>query len=253
MIPVDSNKQRIIITVGIKATRSVILGLVVFDPRNQNSHYMRRKLHLGESAYREVLLPLPITPAQVVVDIYNKSTHGDEGFAVEKFEVAELEEKEIWAIPERHRFMSFAIEFATRAGHAAPGFYPSKNYEFLIHYLPSIRDDDGKELVTPARVHRHMPRVQISQRLFKQFSIPVRVAILSHEGCHYFNNTRSEREADLCGIKYYLDYGFPKIEAIYAATQVFLTHPETVNEVHMKRTKDIDDFVSNYKQKGGNN
>ncbi|MBL4574814.1 MAG: hypothetical protein JKY51_01775 [Opitutaceae bacterium] len=92
-----------------------------------------------------------------------------------------------------------------------------------------------------------MPRVQISHKAFKRFSIPVRVAILSHEGCHFFRNTRSEKVADLCGIKYYLDYGFPTIEAVYAATKVFLQHPESVAEPHVARTKDILNLIDNYK------
>lgn len=143
--------------------------------------------------------------------------------------------------------MNFAIDFAQKAGYVDPGFYSSKDFEFLIHYLPIITNDDGKELITPARIHRNMPRVQLSKRLFDQFSIPVRIAILAHEGCHYFNNTRSEKEADLCGIKYYLDAGFPSIEAMYAATEVFLKHPETVNQVHTTRARDIRSFIDSYK------
>ncbi|MCB0374451.1 MAG: hypothetical protein KDD04_00875 [Sinomicrobium sp.] len=93
-----------------------------------------------------------------------------------------------------------------------------------------------------------MPRVQLSKRLFKTFSIPVRVAILAHEGCHFFKNTRSEKQADLCGIKYYLDYGFPTIEAVYAATKVFKQHPHTIGKPHLIRTRDIMDFIDRYKQ-----
>ena len=78
-------------------------------------------------------------------------------------------------------------------------------------------------------------------------SIPVRIAILSHEGCHFFLNTRSEKEADLCGIRYYLDYGFPKIEAVYAATKVFAMRPDAIGKAHVNRTKDIMQFIDQYK------
>ena len=94
-----------------------------------------------------------------------------------------------------------------------------------------------------------MPRVQISQRLFKTFTIPVRVAILSHEGCHWFLNSRSETTADLCGIRHYLDYGFPKIEAVYAATKIFSLHPELVGKFQVKRTKDIIQFIDHLQQR----
>jgi hypothetical protein len=249
IIPLNTKKQRVTVTLDISADYPLTLGIVAHDPSKPHTHYMRRKVPLTREENRNIELLLPVTPSKVILDIYNKSTGGDDGFTVEKFSVDHLTSKDIWATPARHRFMDFSIEFAKKAGYVAPGFYSSKDYEFLIQYLPRITDEFGKELVTPARIHRFMPRVQLSQRLFKQFSIPVRVAILSHEGCHYFNNTRSEKEADLCGIKYYLDYGFPRIEAIYAATQVFLTHPETVNEVHMKRASDIEQFVANYNQR----
>jgi hypothetical protein len=250
IIPLNTQKQRVIIMLDISVDYPLTLGIVVHDPLRPYTHYIRRKVPFiqGEEN-RKIGLSLPVTPNKVALDIYNKMTGDDDGFTIEKLFVDHLAPNDIWATPARHRFMDFSIEFAQKAGYVAPGFYPSKNYEFLIQYLPAITDEFGKELVTPARIHRMMPRVQLSQKLFKQFSIPVRVAILSHEGCHYFKNTRSEKEADLCGIKYYLDYGFPRIEAIYAATQVFLTHPKTVNEMHLKRTADIDEFVNNYKRR----
>ena len=41
----------------------------------------------------------------------------------------------------------------------------------------------------------------------------------------------------------------PTIEAVYAATKVFRLHPETVGKSQVKRTKDIIDFIDQYKQK----
>lgn len=248
LIPLNTNNNRINVTIGIRVKRPSILGVTVFDPHRANTHFMRRKIPVIQDAYRQVQLPLPVTSRKVVLDLYDKEDATDRNFKVVDLNVEKMPEPDVWADPARHRFMNFAIDFSQRAGYLKSGFYPSKGYEFLIHYLPTINDQDGRELVTPARIHRLMPRVQLSRRLFQQFSIPVRVAILAHEGCHYFNNTRSEKEADLCGIKYYLDYGFPTIEAIYAATQVFLQHPDTVNHVHLQRTKDIENFIDQYKK-----
>ena len=92
-----------------------------------------------------------------------------------------------------------------------------------------------------------MPRVQISQRLFKSYTIPIRVAILAHEGCHWFLNTRSQTTADLCGMKQYLDYGFPTIEAVYAVTKVFGMNPEIVGASQVERTKDVINFIEKYR------
>ena len=234
----------------MSARHPVVLGIAVYDPLRPHTHYLRRKAPVD--ALREIHLQLPVTPANLLVSLYDKNSPTDESFRVEKFKVSSMEEPSVWATPERHRFMDFAIRFAQKAGFADPGFYHSNGYEYLIHYLPIITGDDGKELVTPARIHRRMPRVQLSQRLFKQFSVPVRVAILAHEGCHYFNDTRSEKEADLCGIRYYLDFGFPTIEGIYAATQVFLRHPDTVGQTHVRRAHEIGEFIEQYHKKKQN-
>ena len=246
IIPFLTQRNRLLITLTISAQRPMNLGIVAYDPENPNTHYLRRKAPVDN--FREIRLQLPLTPNKLLLELYNKETGTDRDFSLEDMTIEPMKEADVWAAPERHRFMDFAMRFAQRAGYVGPGFFHSPEYEFLIHYLPTITDERGKELITPARIHRHMPRVQLSQRLFRQFSIPVRVAILAHEGCHYFNNTRSEREADLCGIRYYLEYGFPSIEGIYAATKVFLKHPETVSDVHIERAKDIEQFIRQYKQ-----
>lgn len=246
LIPLHTNGNRVNVTLSIEVRKPTALGVTVFDPARPNTHYMRRKVPVKKEPYREIQLPLPVNARKVILEIYDKNKENDSNFRITDLRIDELPEKSVWAIPARHRFMEFAIDFAQKAGYVSPGFYPSEDYEFLIHYVPTITDQDGQEMVTPARIHRLMPRVQLSRRLFRQFSVPVRVAILAHEGCHYFNNTRSEKEADLCGIRYYLDYGFPTIEAIYAATKVFLKHPETVNQVHLRRTADIEQFINEY-------
>ena len=75
---------------------------------------------------------------------------------------------------------------------------------------------------------------------------PVRVAILLHEGCHWFLNTRSQQKADACGIYQYLSYGFPKIEAVYAATQIFSQYPKLVGKAQLERTRNIISTINQY-------
>ena len=253
IIPIPSNKRRFIIKLTITALAPFILGIKAYDPHRANSHYFRRKVSFKPSQFaegkvqRELNIPLPVSPEELELELIDKRYGDDDSFQVEHFEIEQMPSAEVWAAPEQHRFMDFAIRFAQKAGYSPTGFYDSPEKEFLIQYLPTITDQDGEELITPARVHRKMPRVQLSKRMMKQFSIPVRVAILAHEGCHFFYNTRSERKADLCGIKYYLDSGFPSIEAVYAATKVFMLHPETVGKGHVDRTRDIISFIDDYK------
>ncbi len=232
------------------------MGIYAYDPTRPHTHYLRRMLPFKPElfstgpAQREVLIPLPVSPKHLEIELLNKNAAGDDSFfQVDSIRMEKMPAAEIWASQERHRFMDFAIGFAQKAGYVSPGFYTSPDSEFLIQYLPVITDEQGEEQVTPARIHRHMPRVQLSRRQFRNFSIPVRVAILAHEGCHFFLNTRSEKEADLCGIRYYLDYGFPAIEAVYATTKVFSQHPESVGIPHIMRTRDIMQFIDSYKSK----
>jgi len=257
-IPIPANKTRFIIKLTITALYPLVLGIKVFDPYRTNSHYFRRKATFYPEQFangnvqRQLQIPVPVSPEQLELELIDKEYGGDEGFKIDRFEIEKMAPAEVWAIPERHRFMNFAIGFAQKAGHTPTGYYSSPDNEFLIQYMPVIKDNNGEELITPARIHRQMPRVQLSKRVFQQFSIPVRVAILSHEGCHFFQNTRSEKQADLCGLQYYLDSGFPTIEAVYATTKVFGMHPEAIGKEHVTRARDIIGFIDNYKAKKEN-
>lgn len=235
------------ISFSIRAQRPCTLGMIAYDPLRPRTDYLRRKIPFtAKTLTREIELPLPVSPRLLKVALSDLHHPHRPAFTLEGITAKPLPQAEVWASPERHSFMDFAIDFAQKAGYVQPGFYPSPDHNFLIQYLPAITDREGNELLTPARIHRQMPRIQLSARLIRRLSIPVRVAILSHEGCHWFLNTRSEKQADLCGIKYYLDYGFPTIEAIYAATKVFGEQPGTVGQQHLDRVADIMAFIDHY-------
>ncbi|PHN01125.1 hypothetical protein [Flavilitoribacter nigricans] len=254
VIPIPVKEKRFCIKLSIRAHYPLSLGLAVFDPNRPNTFYFKRKVSFKPESFtdgaaiRHLSIPMPISSKHLNLALFEKGNEKDMGFDLIDFQLEKLEKKDVWASSERHRFMDFAIRFAQKAGYLPPNYYPSPKQEFLIHYQPSIRDVFGKQLVTPARIHRQMPYIQVSRSQFQQFSIPVRIAILAHEGCHYFNNTRSEKEADLCGLRYYLDVGFPSIEAVYAITKVFRFFDVPLEQQHLQRAKDIIDFISHYQQ-----
>ncbi|MFC4636614.1 hypothetical protein ACFO3O_22105 [Dokdonia ponticola] len=249
IIPIPTNKNRFVIHLRIKAHRAMELGIQAYDPRYPHTYYLRRKARFYKAAQeREFELKFPVSSKRLELFLFDKNAFDDQNFSVTSFVVKQMEPAPVWASESQHRFLKFAIEFAQKAGHTPTGYYDSPNGEFLFHYVASITDPLGKELITPARTHRLMPRVQISKRLFLGFSIPIRVAILAHEGCHWFLNTRSQTTADLCGIKQYLDYGFPKIEAVYAMTQIFGSYPDLIGQAQLKRTRDVMDFIQAYIQ-----
>lgn len=248
VLPIPSNKQRFQIILVIEALLPFELGIRIYDPRYRNTFYFKRKARFQKgNTKREFRIALPVSPEILEMDVFDKNAPDDYAFKVVDFQIEKMENQQLWATEEQHRFMEFAIGFAQKAGYVTPGFFESPNHEFLFQYVNQITDAFGNEQITPARTHRKMPRVQISQRLFQGYTVPIRVAILAHEGCHWFLNTRSQKTADLCGIKQYLDYGFPTIEAVYAVTKVFGKNPEMVGPSQVQRTKDVIAFIENYK------
>ena len=230
---IPSNNARFKIMLRVVAKRPFTLGIRVYDPRYGYSHYFRRKacFNSADSA-RTFIIMLPVSPEVLELELYDKASTSDDAFEVLDVKVEQMPAVALWATDAQHRFLEFAIAFAQKAGYTAPGFYESSDHEFLFQYLRKITDPLGKELITPT------------------YTVPIRVAILAHEGCHWFLNTRSQTTADLCGIKQYLDYGFPTIEAIYAVTKVFGTHPEVVGAAHIERVRDVVHFIENYKANG---
>ena len=252
LIPIPSNYQSFVIQLTISSDAPLEIGVRLFDAEKRNSHYLRRKavLHPSGASHfsRKLSIPIPVSPKKLFLEIVDKSSLDQDDFTLDKLTVKRLTPTEVWASPIRHRFMKFAIDFAQQAGTLQTGSYYSKDKEFLIQYLPSITDEFGNELATPARISRQFPRIQLSKRMFLTYSIPVRIAILAHEACHYFLNTRSEKEADLCGIKYYLESGFPSIEAIYALTKIFGKNPTGVSSDQVGRTYDVGHLVNSFQQ-----
>lgn len=245
---IPSNYERFKIRLTVLAKMPFQLGIRVYDPRYANSYYFRRKAAFAKAGTkREFVISLPVSPEVLEMEVFDKNAMEDEAFEIVNVKIEKIAPIAMWATDDQHRFLEFAIQFSQKAGYVPPGFYESPDREFLFQYLSNITDPFGHELITPARVHRKMPRVQISQRLFKSYTIPIRVAILAHEGCHWFLNTRSQTTADLCGMQQYLDFGFPKIEAVYAVTKVFGNYPEMVGKSQVERTKDVINFIENYR------
>ena len=250
VIPVPSNKKRFKVLIGIKALYPFEMGIKAFDATKPNTHYFRRKVSFNNKGkmYREITIPMPISPDTLSIELYDKNSPQDGAFKIKNFKVEKMQTSTVWASKDMHDFIAFAQSFAEKAGYIETGFYHSKDYQFLFHYLPQITGNFGEVLITPARTHRITGRHQISQDLFKQFTIPIRMFILLHERQHFTIPTREEIPADLAALKLFLDMGYPTIEAVYAATKVFMLHPETIGKPQVERTKTIIDFIDQYKK-----
>lgn len=154
------------------------------------------------------------------------------------------------ANPTIRKFVRFAEEFSAKAGYisANGSIYTSDDGSFRIDYLDDIVDETGKVLKTPARISRSKGIIEVSKAKFKDYTVPMRMAILLHEFSHYYLNTdmANETEADLNGLLIYLGLGYPRVDAYNVFTTVFITAPNEINE---NRMRIIDDFIYNFEKK----
>ena len=218
--------------------------LRVADSRYPNSDFLRRRIPFNTRLVRDIEVPLPISPAELNVEL------SGEHIWLESVSKTPMEDRTVLATPGRHRFMDFAVAFARRAGYLPAGNYPDPSGSFMIRYSETIRDFLGRPQLTPARINRNSGRVELARNQFMRFSIPVRIAILAHEACHFFLDTRDELIADRCGLAWYLDMGFPRIEAIYTATKIFGQFPQAIGPDTVERTREVVEFIQNYQPYG---
>ena len=93
VIPVPSNRKRFRIRIGIRAYVPFDLGIKAYDATRYNTHYFRRRVSFHSSdfhkgaAYREILIPMPISPETLSVALYDKASLDDTTFHIEKFKV----------------------------------------------------------------------------------------------------------------------------------------------------------------------
>ena len=244
-IPLNTEGNRILVELSLRVQQPGTLAIVAAHPTQPHTDYFRRVVRFrpgeveGGEGKRLIMVPLPLTPERLHLDIFDFGGEGPTHFKLREMAVRTLPPVAIWASQEQHDFNEFAMEVIQKMGYMEPGYYTSDDLKYLIQVVPTLRDHQENELITPARIHRLMPRIQASQKQMRRFSIPMRAAIMFHEVCHYHLNTRSEQTADLCGIDYYVKYGFPRIEGVYALTKVFLQHPGSLGKGHVKRVTDV--------------
>jgi hypothetical protein len=119
-----------------------------------------------------------------------------------------------------------------------PGFYVSKDENYMIWAKPHL-DDDG----TPARVNRRTGVVKFNLSKMKDYTVYMRIFIGLHEFFHYALQTTDEVKADMGALKVYLSMGYPKSEANYAMTKVFDNSPSAI-----KRVEILDNYIKEFQR-----
>ena len=120
------------------------------------------------------------------------------------------------------------------------------------HYVGEVKeyyfDKNGKPINTPARISQLNGRIECSKADFIRYSIPMRMAILLHEYCHFYvnKNPSSETESDINALRIYLSLGYPRIDAYNVFLNVFKT---ASTQESLDRFKKLDAFIKNWSYK----
>lgn len=249
-IPLPARKQPFRLKAGVRAHEPLDLLVRISDAQMPNTYYINRRVPFDErlyarnaEGYRVIELPMPMAPEHGWLELIDPETGDNSRFTLESLQAVPLEPTAVWGHASQLDFAEFAQDFAERAGYLRPGFYDSPNHQYLIEYVPVIRDELGHEQPTPARISRKTGRIQASQQHFLRYTVPMRLFILLHERFHWEVPTRHEKVADFEGLRVYLDLGYPGTEALYALTRILIENP---NRLSRDRVAQVNRMVRYY-------
>ncbi len=239
----------------IVATRSPeVICLRVYDPSQANTVFTDRTKTINGT--EELFVRMPLSPFTCKLEVYNKKNGNMGAGQDDSFKVIDIKRQDLQKTLSRtnmdtfsvRNFVGFAEKFAYNAGWlAAPKDYVSGFGPYKIEYLPVIINSKGERMATPARISTKNGRIQASQQSFRNFTIPMRMAILLHEFSHFYLNddVSNETEADLNGLTIYLGLGYPVREAFAAFGETFIGSPTPQNK---QRYDIINKFIRDYVQ-----
>lgn len=242
--------------IGVEVFEPKTVYLVVRDAKNPLTQYTNRYMTISDKADFEVYLPTAPKQVEVVLASEQEVQGGrkDNQYRIYKARRDDLYSGHFNFQASTGRsdvdsFVKFAEEFASKASYAsaAGSVYVSDDGKYRILYLDQIVDrGTGRKLKTPARISRTTGQIEISKKHFKQYTVPMRMAILLHEFSHFYlnNNSADEVEADLNALAIYLERGYPTVDAYNVFTQVFAESPTDLNKSRYQR---IDSFIKTYR------
>ncbi len=251
-IPIPCGGKRFRLTIGFLVNKPTHLILVGRDAENTHTTYTSREVVISQryfskgTAYREINIPFPLAPQFMMLNIWDKNDIGRDTFKITKFKVSKMETRAIWEHQDIHDFIPFANWFSQNAGLLPVGIYDSPDLRYMIDYMTVIKDDFGVPLTTPARTSRINGKIEASKQHLLPLSVPIRWFILMHERKHFQIPTREEKVADLTALRVFLDYGFPKVEAIYACTLAMQADSHLAKQAKLTRLKDIHGYIDRY-------
>lgn len=245
------------LVVRVKSAQPSKVFLKVYDADDPSRVFTNR--HKTIRQYEDFYVRMPISPKKAIVEVtdqYEQANGKPSGnIKVDFVRPVDLDVRNDAADLDNYQtrtFIEFSQKFSFNAGQLeANKTYRSHNGEFLIQYLPVIKNNSGSEMATPARISKTTGIIQVSKKKFKEYTVPMRMAILLHEYSHFYlnENMSSEIEADLNALLIYLSLGYPRIEAYQAFLEVFKDAPSQANA---KRYDILNKFIIDFEKRGRN-
>lgn len=238
------------IVVSTNSPENIVLK--VLDPSQANTYFTDRTKQVN--GQQELFVRMPLAPSTAAIQIYNEKNGNLPSGQDNSFKVVSIKKEDLdITLPKTkmntfsvRNFVSFAQKFAYNCGwYTTPRDFISSVGSYKIEYLPYIINAKGERMSTPARISTKNGRIQVSAESFRNFTIPMRMAILLHEYSHFYLNSdiANETEADLNGLTIYLGLGYPIREAYAAFGETFIGYPSAQNK---QRYDIINKFIQDY-------
>lgn len=246
--------QPVMLEVTLEGAAEGLLKFMVIDPEKRDTAYQMRLCELKKGA-QKLYVRMPLSPKRAQILMWRANDPKTKGTLLPEVRITQVTKK---ALPQRldlplledatvASFLKFSEEFSQKAGYisASGSIYKSDDDKFTIVYFDTINGSEGKPINTPARVNQNTGVIEISAQKFRQYSIPMRMAILLHEFSHYWLNKdmSSETEADLNALQIYLGLGYPRLDATNVFLNVFMGSPSEANK---ERWQAIKAYINNF-------
>lgn len=241
---VDLNHKEVLLEVTLYSPKNSKHQLLVYDPYFRNTHFTDREMYFNGT--KTFFVRMPLSPKSAKVFSTANIIKVEQKPLPKKFSIGDVLNINLKS------FVNLAQEFCLKAGYLYDNFeYVSNDGKYVIKYLPTLFDDDGKESATPCRIHKETGVIEVSAKRFREMTIPMRFALLLHEYMHFYKNVdpNSEFEADKNSLFVYLAMGFPRIDALECWLSVFDKSGNVVHPMHKQRLNQIKQIINEFDQK----
>lgn len=237
---INTNGRPVLIKIylEVKLPQRVSIAGIDANPKHNNTiYFVRSKGVQGREHLQEPIeIPMPLTPDTLILDIGQENGGFGSYLNVAKVDVVDLPPTTVAFPPNVLEYYNFIKKYCQQSNYRSPGFYNSKDENYLI-WVKEHLDGDG----TPARVNRRTGVVKVNLQHFRPYTVYMKIFIMLHEFIHYNEQTTDETRCDLGALRIYLGMGFPKSEANYAMTKIFDNSPAA-----LERVKILHNYIKNY-------